>query len=251
MIQLAIYVTGDTHRDFSRLSDEEFPESQRLTKEDCVIICGDFGGLWDSSTEEEQILDELEARPFTTLFVDGNHENYDLLSQLEVSEWNGGNVQFVRPSVIHLMRGQFYNIEDLSFFTMGGASSHDVDDGILEPSDPDFWVKYDELTARHALFRVNHLSWWEQELPDVDDYSAAWENLSAHGWEADYILTHCAPTSIIQQLGRGSEEDALTDFLQSVREDCKFTAWFLGHYHTDGILDERFVLLYRTIMKIT
>ena len=248
---MAIYVTGDTHRDFTRFSDENFPEAERLTKDDYVIICGDFGGMWDSSAEEQALLDELDARPFTTLFVDGNHENYDLLNGLEVSSWHGGNVQFVRPTIIHLMRGQFYTIEDLTFFTMGGASSHDISAGILEPSDPDFWVKYDELTAKGAMFRVNHLSWWEQEMPDVDDYSTAWENLAAHGWEADYILTHCAPTSIVEELGRGSQQDALTDFLQYVREDCRFTAWFLGHYHLDGLVDEKFVVLYEQIMKIT
>ena len=49
-----------------------------MTKEDYVIICGDFGGVWNKEVEnkeEKHLLDWLEEKPFTTLFVDGNHEN--------------------------------------------------------------------------------------------------------------------------------------------------------------------------------
>ena len=73
---MVIFLTGDTHGDFSRLRPEVFREQERLSKEDYVIICGDFGSIWDGSDTEQQWLDWLADRPFTTLFVDGNHENY-------------------------------------------------------------------------------------------------------------------------------------------------------------------------------
>ena len=51
---------------------------------DFVVICGDFGGVWDpclaefgETPAERYALDWLEEKPFTTLFVPGNHENYD------------------------------------------------------------------------------------------------------------------------------------------------------------------------------
>lgn len=50
---------------------------QTMTKQDYVIICGDFGGVWDGSKREKYWLDWLEDKPFTTLFVSGNHENYN------------------------------------------------------------------------------------------------------------------------------------------------------------------------------
>ena len=99
-----IYITGDTHGDYSRFTDEAFPVQSSLTKDDYVIICGDFG-IWDNSKIENYNFDFLESRPYTTLFVDGNHENYDLLNKYPAKEWNGGYVQYIRPSVIHLMRG--------------------------------------------------------------------------------------------------------------------------------------------------
>ena len=78
-------------------------------------------------------MDWLEGKPFTTLFVDGNHENFDRLYAYPVEEWHGGKVHKIRPSVIHMMRGQVFAIDGKSVFTFGGASSHDIDGGILEP----------------------------------------------------------------------------------------------------------------------
>lgn len=40
---MAVFITGDTHGDFTRFKKDIFYEQAELTKEDCVIICGDFG----------------------------------------------------------------------------------------------------------------------------------------------------------------------------------------------------------------
>ena len=42
-----IYATGDTHGNFQRFAPEHFPEQAGMTKEDYMLICGDFGGVWD------------------------------------------------------------------------------------------------------------------------------------------------------------------------------------------------------------
>jgi predicted phosphodiesterase len=123
-----IYITGDCHREFTKLTTGKFPQQKEMTKDDFVIICGDFGGIWDrdkESREERYILNWLEGKPFTTLFVDGNHENFDRLYAYPLEEWHGGKVHKIRPSVIHLMRGQVFNIDGKSIFTFGDAKSHD------------------------------------------------------------------------------------------------------------------------------
>lgn len=79
---MAIYITGDTHGGFQRFGSKYFPQQKEMSREDCVIITGDFGGLWDGSPKDQYWLDWLEEKPFTTLFVDGNHENFDLLDAL-------------------------------------------------------------------------------------------------------------------------------------------------------------------------
>ncbi len=248
---MRIYITGDTHGDFSRLGKGCFPELERLTKDDYVVICGDFGGVWDDGSEEQQLLDQLDRRPFTTLFVSGNHENYDLLSKFPVSEWNGGKVQAIRPSILHLLRGQVFTLDGQTFFTMGGASSHDVSDGILELDDPYFKQKYRLLSFRDALFRVNHQSWWKEELPSDAEYLEARENLQRHGWKVDYILTHCAPTSIQEAIVSGLyAPDRLTDFLEELRKKCRFESWFFGHYHNNKVIAKKFVLLYEEMIAL-
>ena len=241
-----IFITGDTHSDFYfRLGQKHFPAAP----DDYLIICGDFGGVWYDSPDERQRLDWLSSRPFTTLFVSGNHENFDRLARLPVTEWNGGKVQYVREKIIHLMRGQVFNLEGHSFFTMGGASSHDIDDGILELDDPDFKRKVNQLNRRMALFRVNHLSWWKEELPCGEEYAEAEKNLDACGRKVDYIITHCAPTSLADVIGRGFyKADALTDFLETVYQTCTFEKWFFGHYHEDMVIGGKMVLLYGDIL---
>ena len=120
---MAIFMTGDTHGDFGRFFARAFPEQKDLSKDDYVIICGDFGGIWDGSEEEQRVLGWLENRSFTTLFVDGNHENFDLLHTYPICEWHGGLARVVRPSVLHLMRGRVYEIGGKRIFTMGGVST--------------------------------------------------------------------------------------------------------------------------------
>ena len=248
---MAIYMTGDTHGEFTRFKKDIFYEQAELTKDDYVIICGDFGGVWDGSPTDRYWLNWLEEKPFTALFVSGNHENFDLLSEYAVEDWHGGKVQRIQPSVIHLMRGQVYEIEGKTFFTMGGGSSHDVADGILEPDDPLFKQKRKSLDAHRALYRVNHQSWWKEELPSNEEYETAKANLDRYNWQVDYIISHCCPTSIQDALSGGAyQADRLTAFFQEVSQRCQFNCWFCGHYHLNALLEQRYVLLYEQIIQL-
>ena len=87
-----IYATGDTHGNFQRFDPEHFPEQAQMSRDDFMIICGDFGGVWEGGKKDARSLDRLENLPFTTLFVSGNHENFDLLGKYPVEEWNGGKI---------------------------------------------------------------------------------------------------------------------------------------------------------------
>lgn len=249
-VKTIIYVTGDTHRDFTRFNTDIFPEQKEMTKNDYVIICGDFG-IWDNSAEEKYWMQWLDKKTFTTLFVGGNHENYDMLRALPIEEWHGGNVQRVRSSILHLMRGQMFEIKGKRFFTMGGASSHDIQDGILEPNDPDFKKKKRKLDRLGALYRINHVSWWPDELPTDEEYTTARENLERCDWRMDYLVTHCCPTSVQDKLSNGFyRSDHLTDFFEEVRQKCSFQYWLFGHYHENRLIDNRYVLLYEQITRI-
>ena len=136
-----------------------------MTKNDYMIVCGDAGLVWYGDKSDDPQLGRLEALPFTVLFVDGNHENFDALGEYPVEQWRGGMVHKIRPHVIHLMCGQAFELQDRNFFTMGGAQSHDIADGILDMDSPNFYERYDSLRRNCGQFRSNHISWWKEEMP--------------------------------------------------------------------------------------
>lgn len=246
-----IYITGDTHGDWmSRLNADSFPEQKEMTKDDYVIVLGDFG-IWDNSKTENYNLDWLDNKPFTTLFISGNHSNYDILDNLPIEQWNGGNVNFIRPSIIHLMRGEVFNIENKKFFTFGGASSHDISDGILEIGDERIkqWNK-----DYSKMFRVNHLSWWERELPSQEEMDNGIKNLELNNNKVDYILTHCPYTSLLKQMDSGSglyNSDILTDYLQRIKQTVDYKQWLFGHMHINqNYYWERTTCLYEQIIRM-
>lgn len=210
---MSFYITGDTHGEHGRFSADEL---SKLSEGDYLFVCGDFGflfypkGTTGYSTQQNE-LDMLSEKPYTICFVDGNHENFDLIKEYPIEYWCGGKIHRIRPNVIHLMRGQVYTIDGKKVFTMGGAYSLD---------------KY---------MRKEGLSWWSDELPNNDEYKEAIYNLREAGNEVDLILTHTAPREAIRLMGKYPDmHDAeLTGFLEWIMYEVKFGKWFFGHWHTD------------------
>lgn len=126
---MAIFVTGDVHGGAeygsSRFSSKSWPDGRTLSRDDVVVVAGDFGFVWDGSNTDRYWLDWFESKPWTTCFVDGNHENHRMLAELPETEWNGGRVHVARPHVLHLMRGEVFDIAGTTVLAMGGAASHD------------------------------------------------------------------------------------------------------------------------------
>ena len=247
-----IFVTGDTHGIFTRLNTKNFPIQKKMSKEDYVIILGDFGGIWNSQPDKNESywMDWLESKSFTTLFIDGNHENFDRLDQLRIENWMGGNVHIIRPSILHLMRGQLFTIENQVIFTFGGARSHDISDGILEKND--IRLKNSRWMRKHRYnIRINHLEWWQQEMPSSAEMEEGLNNLNKVNLKVDVILTHCAPTSIQSSINHGNYmQDALTDYLEKIHNNVKYKSWYFGHYHDDLDINDKDRMLYNRIVRI-
>lgn len=253
-----IFVTGDTHGDFRRFSTEIFPEQKEMTKDDFVIICGDFGGVWCQEdyikgiNNENYWLNWLDNKPFTTLFVDGNHENFTRLESFPIKEWNRGKVHEIRPSVLHLMRGEIFNLQNKTFFTFGGASSHDISDGILDYQDPDWREKAKVLDyQRKNMYRIKGLSWWAEELPNSVELQNGIQNLEMVNYKVDFVITHTPPASIIVIMGAGTyKQDILTQYLEETRINLDYKYWFMGHMHDNRQFNSQDILLYEQIIRI-
>ena len=250
-----IYVTGDCHNSFHKFNTSNFPEQYGLDKEDYVIICGDFGGIWfpaEYNGEERYWMSWLEDKPFTTLFVDGNHENFDRLNQYPVEQWKGGKVHKINQSVIHLMRGQIYALAGQNIFTFGGAQSHDIQGGILEPDDPNYREKKKWLDRLYLPYRINHLTWWKEELASEEEMQEARTNLEEHDYKVDYIITHCCSTDTQNLLGGQGlyKKDVQTEFFNQMKSMVKFRKWYFGHYHMDVNVTDTEILLYDKIISL-
>lgn len=255
---MGVWITGDIHGNPIRLRTKSFYEQKEFSgnkDENTVIIAGDFGLVWDyqgETVEERHYLDWLDAKPFTTVFVCGNHENFDRLYSYPVKEWNGGKVHEIRPHVLHLMRGEIFTIEGKKFFTFGGASSHDIQDGILDGNDVNWKIKAKSLDKRGKyMYRVKGLSWWQEELPSEEEMQNGVNNLEKHNWKVDYIITHTPPASTIALLGQGLyDQDMLTKYLEDIRCKTEYTCWVSGHMHINEAINDKDILLYEQILRI-
>lgn len=232
---MAVFLTGDTHgrADIGKVEEFSLVAQGKLTRKDCLIVLGDFGLVWGdpASASEEQTLMWLESQPWTTLFVDGNHENFDLLDSLPVEQAYGGMVHRVRPHVLHLIRGETYDIGGHRFFVVGGAHSIDKE------------------------WRTPHKSWWPQEVPDEHERARIADRARSLG-SVDYVLTHCPPTGCYERYrerfsGFWGPSDEYTDWLEEHLEGVfSYKRWFYGHLHFDLPLDEPHTLLFNQVFDL-
>jgi hypothetical protein len=229
-----IFVTGDIHgeNDIRKLSTSNFPQGRGLTKSDYVICTGDFGLVWDvnqSRETEANWLKWLTEKPWTTLFVDGNHENFDRLFALPEAKMFGGKVGVLNDSIYHLKRGEVYTIDENKVFVFGGAQSVD------------------------RVYRTEYISWWRQEMPSYAEMQQGIDNLRANQWAVDYVLTHTCPKrigSLIPEIQIERMRDSMAEYLDTILDSIQFKMWYFSHMHIDRNLTDKFVAQYQSIVKI-
>jgi hypothetical protein len=223
---MAVVVTGDKHAEIEMHNLQRRNRPMPLAKDDKLIIAGDFGlVLPEMPTKEEKHwatwykirkgwVRWLNEQKWTTLFVDGNHENFDVLEQVPEETMWGGKVGRVSDKIYHLKRGEIYNIEGHSILTFGGAQSID---------------KYR---------RQEFVSWWKQEIPSHQEFSYCLDNIAAHGNKVDYVITHTCPREISEMMegnyGFGKLEDPTSKMLSHINSTIEFKQWLFGHWHVNA-----------------
>jgi hypothetical protein len=233
-----IFVTGDIHRelDIHKINPREFEMGNHLTDKDYLIICGDFGCIWDGGSGDAFWLKWLNSLPWNTVFVDGNHENFDVLNQYPIVDWHGGKARQIRDNVHHLLRGEMYDIDGRSVFCFGGGFSHD------------------------AHLRREHESWWQDEIPTKEEAKHAMDTLRACGGKADIIISHDVPASHpfanVYPSDLSRYDDSRTDIhevLEAVDKACSAPLWFSGHYHQDAVYEasgKTYVTLFDRVINL-
>lgn len=218
-----IYVTGDMHGDPARLSD---PALRRLKKGDILLVCGDFGFIWNNSTAEQKLLRRISRQKYTIAFLDGRHENFDLLSAYPTEAWQGGQAQILNDRLVHLLRGEIYEIEGKSFFTFGGGESDDRD------------------------FRILGKSWWPEEMPTEAEMRHGLAKLAARDNQVDYILTHVPARTVAARLNPRAATDGVSLYLGGIEDTVQCRGWFFGSLHRDKAIGSRRRAVFRDVVPI-
>lgn len=251
-----IFLTSDIHGniDIKKLNTKNFPEQKLLTKNDYLIINGDFGLLDKKIKLEKHYLDWLSNKNFTTLFLDGNHEDFNILNEYPIIEKFGGKVQEINPNIYHLMRGEIYTIENKIFFVMGGAESHDTSKLVTMEEYKRHKKRYTNIGYDYEFVRVIGRDWFSQEMPNIDELEYGLKNLEKYNFKVDYILSHCASNEIEEILGRKSpkliKDNHICDYFSMLEQKVEYKHWYFGHYHQDINIDNKHTCIYNEKIKM-
>jgi hypothetical protein len=213
-----IYITGDTHGERRRLSRWRL---RRLRKQDVLIICGDFGFMWDGGRRETAYLKRLGRRRYRICFIDGVHENFELLSAYPLADYCGGKARVIHKRLAFLQKGEVYDFGGETVFAYGGGANH-----------PD----------SIALSRQNG----QTGEPTEDDLLTAKANLAAQGNSVDYVVSYEPPRRIAEFL---QEKPAVFGaHLDKIAENLTFKRWFFGCLHRNKIVTSKYTAVYDRII---
>lgn len=228
-----VYVTGDCHGeiDIHKLNNKNFPQQKELTREDFLIIVGDFGFPWNDDSEDRFWLKWMNNKNFTTLFIEGNHDNIDLIRTYPEEEWHGGKVRKIRENVLYLERNQVFTIYGKTFYTLGGAESTDKE------------------------VRTESVNWWADEVPSEAELDKSLHVLADNNWKVDFILTHTCSRTVLNALGEEVvrsriKGELLNDHFESIREKLNYEHWYFGHFHKDIRVTDKDTLLFNKVIRV-
>ena len=221
-----IYVTGDIHGDLSRFKDKRV---KKLKKGDSLIVCGDFGFIWSGNKKEKKVLKKLGKKKYNILFVEGCHENYELLYEYPQEEWNGGTVRTISGNLRQLVRGNIFDIDSKKIFAFGGGQGIDHD------------------------IRKESRTFWTQELPSDEELIEGIKNLKNADNKVDYIITHEPPSILKDYLDVSSDimqTNQLNATFSNISDSCQFKMWFFGKCHKNKIVSKHYHALFDDVIKL-
>lgn len=211
-----IYITGDTHRDFSRLiylNDK---------KDSTLIVLGDAGINYLLNEEDKQLKSHLNGLNIKLFCIQGNHEERpENISSYKEIDMFGGKV-FIEddyPNLIFAKNGEIYTIDNKKVLVIGGAYSVDKE------------------------FRLMYgYNWFKDEQLSNDEMNSIVNKVK--GKHFDIVLTHTCPYKyeprevFIQGIDQSKVDKTMEKFLDEVEANITYNKWYCGHYHTEKQIDK-------------
>lgn len=212
-----VYITGDTHRDFDRIS--QFCNEHNTSKDDILIILGDAGINYYCNIMDTLLKEELSELPITLFCIHGNHEERPYETGMyEEKIWQGGvaYIEDAFPNLIFAKDGEIYDFNNQKVLAIGGAYSVD---------------KYYRL--------ANGLNWFETEQPDDEIKEYVEEQLEKVNWKVDIVLSHTVPIefeptwAFISGIDQSKVDKSTEKWLQKIYDNLECDMWYAGHYHVE------------------
>ena len=206
-----IYITGDIHRDFSRLDNMNF------NKDDLLIILGDAGINYYLNEEDNKFKEYLKKYDVKMFCIRGNHEERpENISTYKEINMFGGKVYIEEdyPNLIFAKDGEEYNIDGKSILVIGGAYSVDKEYRLIYGYK---WFKDEQLTKEEMDAIYNKVK----------------------GKHFDVVLTHTCPYKyepvevFLSGIDQSKVDTSMEHFLDKIEESIKYDKWYCGHYHTE------------------
>lgn len=211
-----IYITGDTHRDFSRFY------KLKKDSDNMLIVLGDVGINYYLYEEDKNCKESLKKLKLKLFCVRGNHEERpENISTYKEVEMFCGKV-FIEeeyPNLIFAKDGEIYNIDGKKILVIGGAYSVDKQYRLLHGYK---WFKDEQLTKK--------------EMDTILE--------KVKGKHFDIVLTHTCPYKyeprevFMQGLDQSKVDKSMEHFLDEIEENISYDKWYCGHYHTEKQVDK-------------
>jgi len=211
-----IYITGDTHRDFSRLNNIKF------NNDDILIVLGDAGINYFLNNEDIKYKEYLKRYNIKLFCIRGNHEERpENIKTYKESTMFGGKVYIEKnyPNLIFAKDGEIYNIDKKRVLVIGGAYSVDKEYRIIYGHR---WFKDEQLT--------------KEEMDIIFD--------KVKGSHFDVVLTHTCPYKyepkemFLEGLDQSKVDKSMEYFLDKIEENIDYDKWYCGHFHNEKTIDK-------------
>lgn len=234
-----MFCTGDIHGSFNRLKEiKKFCEENDITKNDCLILLGDVGANYWLDKQDKRFKEYMSTIPVTFLAVSGNHEeqpqNISTYNYKVTEQYGGIWYEYEYPNILFLEDGE-HIINGKRFLVASGAYSVD---------------------KKYRL--AKGIKWFESEQMDHATKLKIMQIVEENN-QFDYILSHTAPLNyepkylFLSMIDQSTVDKSTESFLQWIWDNIDYNClkkWFLGHYHSDSLLEEKIRLVFNDIIEL-
>jgi len=217
-----IYVTGDTHRDFSRIS-AFCMEHGTNQNDDVMIVLGDAGINYFGDQRDDEFKRYLKKIPITFFCIHGNHEMRPWhFQEMIIDDWHGDLAyhQYQYPNIFYARDASVYNFAGYHCLAVGGAYSVD---------------KYYRLRRGWR--------WFSDEQPTDQIKKQVDQSIAKHP-EISVVLSHTCPyryiprEAFLSSIDQSTVDDSTERYLDTVEERVNYQKWYCGHWHINKSIDK-------------